>query len=385
MKVNFINSSYKRFYSKHKEEINEAVLSCIANGDFILRDDVKEFEYNLAKYVGVKYAVGVNSGTDALFLSLKALGIKKGDEVICPSHTFIACLQVIVHCGATPILVDVQEDGLMDTAKLDDLKPESIITAKTRAIMPVHLSGKVCDMKKITKLVERHNSSRWGKKIDIIEDACQALGAMRGGIEAGAFGITGCFSFISPKSLGGISDGGAIVTNNKEIYEKLLLLRNHWNITQNALLGYQPIQPEIMDFGWNSRLGNVTSAFLNVKFKYYGALLIRRKEIAEIYNKALKGISLLELPSVQNGQIWSEYIVNVENQKEFQKYLEEHGIETLVRDTVPNHLLSGLNLSHFKLPVTEMLAKKQVRLPIYPEILDSEIEYIIKIIKKYYA
>jgi len=138
MEIPFINKSYRRFYAQHKDEIDKAVLGCIANGDFILRDDVKQFEKSLADYVGVKYAVGVNSGTDALFLSLKALGIKAGDEVITVGHTFIATIQVIVHCGATPILVDVKEDGLMDVDLL-----EGLITDKTKAIMPVHLSGKI--------------------------------------------------------------------------------------------------------------------------------------------------------------------------------------------------------------------------------------------------
>ena len=367
-KINFINSFYKRFYAQHKDEIDKAVLGCIANGDFILRDDVKQFEKSLADYVGVKYAVGVNSGTDALFLSLKALGIKAGDEVITVGHTFIATIQVIVHCGATPILVDVKEDGLMDVSQL-----EKIITKNTRVIMPVHLSGKVCDMARIQDIAEKHN-------LFIIEDAAQALGAVQDGFKAGSFGITGCFSFISPKSLGGISDGGAVVTADKEIYEKLLLLRSHWNITQNSLIGHQPKQPEIMGWGWNSRLGNVTAAFLNVKFKYYDELLERRKEIANMYSSRLLNVGL---PIKYDGQIYSEYIINVDDPVKFRDYMADNGIEILIRDLIPNHRLKGLSLEKFVLPITEKLAKVQARLPIYPELYDSEINKIIKTVNDY--
>ncbi len=375
MNISFIRNSYKRFYTSNKKEILNAITKCLSSGSFIMQADLEKFEKKLADYVGVKYAVGCNSGTDALFLSLKALGIKEGDEVIVPSHTFIATIQVIVHCGATPILIDVKKDGLMDCDLL-----EGLITDKTKAIMPVHLSGKVCDMARIQDIAASH-------QLFIIEDSCQALGATAEDLEghkkqAGAFGDTGCFSFISPKSLGGISDGGAVVTDNKETYEKLLLLRNHWNITQNALMGHQPKQPEIMGWGWNSRLGNVTAAFLNVKFKYYNKMLKRRKEIAEMYNKGITN-EKIEKPIQYDGQIYSEYIINVDDPLKFKKYMEKKGIETLIRDLVPNHLLKGLNLSHFSLPITEELAKVQARLPIYPELRNAEVKQIIKAVNKY--
>ncbi len=376
MKINFINSSYRIYFTAHKKEILSALTKCIGEGNFIMRDDLAKFEKTLADYVGVKYACGVNSGTDALFLSLKALGIKEGDEVITVGHTFIATIQVIVHCGATPILCDVKKDGLMDVDQL-----EGLITSRTKAIIPVHLSGKVCDMETIMETALRHN-------LIVIEDSCQALGAITSGWhemkykQAGSLGDTGCFSFISPKSLGGISDGGAIVTDNKETYEKLLLLRNHWNITQNALMGHQPKQPEIMGWGWNSRLGNVTAAFLNVKFKYYNKFLKRRKEIAEMYNKGITN-EIIEKPIQYEGQIYSEYIINVDDPVKFKEYMAKKGIETLIRDLVPNHLLKGLNLSHFSLPVTEELARVQARLPIYFELKNSEIKQIIKAVNNY--
>lgn len=377
MKINFINNSYRRYFKAHEKEILTALTKCIGEGNFIMRDDLAKFENKLAKFVGTKYAVGTNSGTDALFLSLKALGVGPGDEVITVSHTFIATIQVIVHCGATPVLVDVTENGVMDVNKIEDA-----ITPKTKAIIPVHLSGKTCDMKAITDLAIRFN-------LVVVEDACQALGSycdigypFGTFKKAGSIGITGCFSFISPKTLGGISDGGAVVTDSKNIYEKLLLLRNHWNITQNALLGHQPKQPEVMGWGWNSRLGNVTASFLNVKFKYYEKMLIRRSEIAEMYDKGITN-PLIGKPTIQNGQIWSEYIIRTDHPMNFKRYMEKNGIELLIRDLTPNHKLKGLGLEHFNLPTTEHLAKYQARIPIYPELSDREIKYIIKTVNDY--
>lgn len=370
-KVTFINDSYRRYFKKHKKEIMSAIEKCFAGGDFVLRDELLRFERNLAEYLGVKYVVGVASGTDALRISMEALGIKSGDEVITVSHTFIAPIEEIVHLGATPILIDVGEDALMDTREI-----EAAITPRTKAILPVHLSGKVCDMGAIIEIAHRHN-------LFIVEDACQALGAKFRSTMAGTFGEFGCFSFISPKLLGGAGDGGGIVTNDDKLYQKVMLLRNHWNITQNALLGLNIPQPELMGWGWNSRLDNIQAAVLNVKLKYYPELLERRKEIADQYKGGLRGLSI-KLPTEQPEQVWQEFIVQVPKIWELKKFLDSNGVETLVRDTTPNHKLKGLNLEHFSLPVTERMAKECLRLPITPEMKDSEVSYVIKKIREYY-
>lgn len=371
-KINFINSSYRRYYQAHKAEINKAFQKCASQGEFVLRKDVEIFEKNLAKFCGTKYAVGVNSGTDAIFLSLKALGIGKGDEVITVSHTFIASIQVIIHCGAIPIFIDVKDDGLMNVNQI-----KKVITPKTKAIMPVHLSGKVCEMDEIMKIAKEHG-------LVVIEDACQALGAIYNKKKAGSIGDTGCFSFISAKLMGCYGDGGGITTNRKDIYKKLLLLRNHWNINQLSLLGYQPKQPKIMDWGWNSRLDNIQAAILNVKFKYLNWILKRRKNIAMQYNKGLKGIKNLKLPIQYAGQIYQEYILNMPNIYKFRKFMEKKGIELLIRDTTPNYKLKGLGLNHFNLPLTDKLASNSVRLPIYPELKDKEVKYIIKSVREFF-
>jgi len=370
-KVDFINSSYRRYYKAHKKEILKAIDKCFSLGNFVLRKDVLEFEGKLAKFVGTKYAVGVNSGTDALKLSYKVLGCGPGDEVITVSHTFISSIEEMVHLGVKPVLIDVREDGLMDISKI-----EKAITKKTVGIVPVHLSGKVCNMDEIMRIAKKY-------KLWVVEDACQALGAYWGSRKAGSIGNTGCFSFISPKTLGGAGDAGGIVTDNRKLYEKLLLMRNHWNITQGALHGIQPKAPKIMDWGYNSRLDNIQAAILNIKFKYYPAMLKRRREVGMMYNKGLKNLPCV-LPIQQPKQIYQEYIIKVEDMWKFKKYMDEKGVELLIRDTIPNHKLNGLGMEHFNLPVTERIAGESVRLPTYPELTDKEVEYTINCVKEFY-
>jgi len=213
MKVSFVN--YRVQYKELKKEINKATQRVLSRGDLILRKDVEIFEKKLADFVGVKYAVGLNSGTDALFLSLKAAGIGKGDEVITVSHTFVASITVIVQAGAKPILVDVGNDFLMDAEKI-----EKVITKRTKAIIPVYLNGRMCDMERIMAIARKN-------ELIVIEDAAQALGASFKNKKAGSFGLTGCFSFYPAKILGCFGDGGAVTTNNSKIAEKIRLFRDH--------------------------------------------------------------------------------------------------------------------------------------------------------------
>lgn len=374
MKVNFINNSYRRFYSANKKEIDNAVTRCLSEGQLTLRRDVWDLEKNIAKYVGVKYGAGVNSGTDALFLSLLALGIGKGDEVITVSNTFIATIQAIVHTGATPILIDVSWDEQMDVSKIED-----VITKNTKAIIPVHYTGAMCDMKKIMAIAKKH-------KIHVVEDACQALGAKQNGKMAGSFGILSCFSFNTAKLLGGLCDGGMVVTNDRKLWEKICLLRNHWNVHQLSVDRKDYPQPEEMQWAWKSRLSNVNAAFLNVKFKKLGQILKRRKEIAEMYLEGLKNVGKLYLPKGRKkGEIWQEFHVGVGSRRsEFAKFLEKNGIETLTRDVVPNHKMKGLGLCCFNLLATERFARSITRLPLYPEMTDAEVKYAIKTVREFY-
>lgn len=389
MEIPFVG--YKIQYQNLKKEIDLAIENVLSRGDLILRKDVEDFEKNLADFVGTKYALGLNSGTDALFFSLLALGIgerangSKEDEVITVSHTFVASISAIVQAGAKPILVDVKEnDYLMDVEKL-----EKAITPKTKAIIPVYLNGRMCQMDKIMEIAQKHN-------LYIIEDSAQALGAsykfqissksQPTGISreneikrAGSIGITGCFSFYPAKILGSFGDGGGLTTNSKEIYEKVKLLRDHGQKTKT----------EIVLYGWNSRLDNLQAAILNIKIKYLPKWIERRREIAGLYEKGLEKISEINLPPGPDSDknyydVFQNYVLRAKKRDELFNFLKKNGIETLIKDPIPNHWHKGLNLSHFKLPVSEKIAKEVISLPMYPELTDEQIKYIISAIRSFY-
>lgn len=364
MKVPFVDP--KIHYQQLKKEILKAIDDVLSRGDLILRKDVEEFEKNIAAFVGTKYAIGLNSGTDALFLSLRAAGISPGDEVITVAHTFVASVAAIVHCGAKPILVDVGEDFLIDVEKV-----ESLITPKTKAIIPVHFNGRVCDMEKLMEIAKKHN-------LIIIEDAAQALGAKFDGKVAGSLGLTGCFSLYPFKILGAFGDGGIVTTNDENIAQKIRLLRDHGQKTKTELVCY----------GFNSRLDNLQAAILNVKFRYLPEWIKRRQEIANLYNQGLSDIPEVKLPpkpDEKHFDIYQNYVLRVQKRDELFEYLKEKEIETLIKDPIALHHHPALGLSHCQLPYTEKLAKEVISLPIYPELTDGEIEYVINCIKEFYG
>lgn len=380
-KVPFVNYSLQ--YHNLEKEMDATIKDVLNRGDLILRKDVEEFEKNLADFVGTKYAIGVGSGTDALILSLKAAGIGPGDEVITVSHTFVASIASIVYVGATPVLIDVAEDFDMDTEKL-----EEAITPKTKAIMPVHLNGRICDMEKIMDIAKRHN-------LTVIEDAAQALGAKFNNKTAGSFGLTGCFSFYPAKLLGAYGDAGGVTTNNEKIAEKVRLLRNHGQKKNEKNI------IEVLFYGETARLDNLQAAVLNVKFKRLSDWIKRRREIAQNYsgkadisgkaryNQGLAGIAGIKLPPAPNSDsryfdIYQNYVLKAEKRNELFEFLKEKGVETLIKDPIANHFHPGLNLSHFKLPYTEELANKVISLPMYPELTDEQVEYVISCAREFY-
>lgn len=337
-------------YKTHKKEFDSEIQRVLSAGDLILRDDVERFEKRLARYCGTKYAVAVNSCTDALFLALKALKIGVGDEVLVPSRTFVATPQVIVQAGATPVFYDL------------DCKAK--ITEKTKAIIPVHIEGTFgANMKKLVKECKKY-------KVHIIEDAAQALGATQDGKKAGSFGIAGCFSFYPAKTLGCFGDGGGLVTNDKKLYEWVKGARNHFS--KYVRSGEREFLPE---WGFNSRMDNLQAAILNVKFKYYNKILARRKEIAKMYDKALKNINNLELPLHTPGRVWQDYIVRTTKRDELFTFLKEQGIETLKNNypfPVP------------KLPQSQAYEDETLRLPCNEVLTNKEVNYVIKKIKEFY-
>ena len=364
-KVPFVG--YKLQYQNLKSEIDKTIQDVLWRGDLILRQDIEEFEKNLAHFLGVKYVVGVNSGTDALIFTLKAAGIGSGDEVITVSHTFVASIASIIHSGAKPILVDVKEDFTMDVEKI-----EEVITPKTKAILPVYLNGRMCEMDKLMEIAKKYN-------LIVIEDAAQALGARFNGQSASAFGLAACYSFYPAKILGAYGDAGAVATNDEKIAQSIRLFRDHGQKTKT----------EILCYGFTSRLDNLQAAILNIKFKYLPEWIKRKREIAQIYNKGLSDIAEIKVPPAPNSNeryfdIYQNYVLKAEKRDELFNFLKEKGVETLIKDPIAVHHHPNLGLSHFKLPYTEELAKRVISLPIFPELTNEQIEYVIKYVREFY-
>lgn len=374
-KVPFVN--YPLQYQKIKKEIERAIFGCLKRGDLIFRKDTVEFEKNFAKFVGAKYGISCDSCTGALFLSLFALGIGRGDEVITVSHTYVATIDVIWHVGATPVLVDVGDDMEMDPNLL-----ERAITKKTKAIIPVHLDGRMSDMGRIMEIAKKHN-------LYVIEDAAQAVGAKFLGKRAGSFGITGCFSFYPAKILGSFGDGGMIVTSDKKLAQKLYLLRDHGEMP--PYLRKKKDKDKIYFFGFNSLLDNIQAAILNVKLKYLPKWIDKRRKIASIYNDRLKDLKEIKLPPPPTNEgpyfdVFQNYVIRAKKRDELAKYLKKRGVETLIKWRIPNHKQKGLKLLHrFKLPKTEEISKEVISLPIYPELKKEQVNYVIKCIREFYG
>jgi dTDP-4-amino-4,6-dideoxygalactose transaminase len=373
-KVPFVN--YPLQYRKIKKEIKRTLFSCLERGDLIFRKDTQEFEKNLAKFVGSKYGISCDSCTGALFLSLFALGVGKGDEVVTVSHTYIATIDVIWHVGATPVLIDVGEDMEMNPDLI-----ESAITKRTKAIIPVHLDGRMCNMEKIMKIAKKYN-------LFVIEDAAQAIGAKFKGRPAGSWGNTGCFSFYPAKILGSYGDGGAIVTKNKKLAERLYLLRDHGE--KPSYLRKERDKDKIFFFGFNSLLDNIQAAILNVKLKYLPKWIKRRREIAKMYHEGLKDIEQIKLPPppIKKGpyfDVYQNYVIRTKRRDELKNYLRKKGIETMVKWRIPNHKQKALKILHkFHLPMTERISKEVLSLPMYPELENWQIEYVIEEVRKFY-
>lgn len=363
-KIRMVN--FPKQYQKIKDEIDSAVKEVLESGQFVLRKQLEDFEKNIAFFIGTKYAVGLNSGTDSLFLSCYAAGIKPGDEVITVAHTFVATVAAIVHCGGTPVLVDVGEDMNIDTEKL-----EEAITDKTKAIMPVHLNGRVCNMENIMKLAKEQN-------IIVIEDSAQALGAQFDGQNAGTFGLTSCFSHYPAKILGTAGDAGILATSDENIAEKIRFLRDHG---QNRSTG------EIVSYGFNSRLDNLHGAILNAKLKHVPEWIKRRKEVAKMYDEELDGVGDIIIPPKPDNRfsdVYQNYVMRTKKRDALVSSLKGNGVETLVQWSVPMHKHNALKLSHFKLPKTEQISAEVAALPMHAELEDDEVNYVTKAVKKFY-
>lgn len=363
-KVPFVAPS--RIYQKYKDELDSAYFEVMSKGDLIDREQLKNFESDLANFVGTRYAVGLNSGYDALQLSLRALNIKNGDEVIVPAHTFVATCSAVVNVGATPVLVDVTKDFNIDVDKIEDA-----ISERTKAIIPVHLSGWMADMPKIMKIAEKFN-------LKIVEDACQSLGSSINGTFAGAWGNTGCFSFYPFKILGGYGDGGAITTNDEKI--AVFAKRMRFN-------GEDRETGEYMGHGFTCLLDNLQAAFLNIKLKHLPESILRRKQIALRYKEALMDLPDLLLPHYTSDgfdHVYQNYTIRSKQGNEFSEYLKKNGVEVLTQFRKPYYRHKALDLVDSGFPETEALSKEVCSLPMSMELTDAEIDIVIKTVRSFY-
>ena len=360
MNIPFVN--LKSQYLSIKGEIDTAIKGVIDNTSFILGNYLEEFEKNFAKFCNTKYAVGVNSGTAALYLALLAHGIGKDDEVITALNSFFATAGAISHTGAKPVFVDINEG----TYNIDVSKIENAITEKTKMIIPVHLYGQTAEMDEIKKIAEKHN-------LTVIEDCCQAHGAEYN-CKRTPVGDTGCFSFYPSKNLGAFGEGGAVVTNNEEIAAKLKLLRAHGESPKNT---HQVI-------GYNYRLEGLQAAILNVKLKHLDKWNKARGEKARLYNELLKNIVIT--PEDNAGNVYHLYVIRHKERNALQQHLSSKGIMTGIHYPVPIHLqpaYAHLGYKKEDFPVAEKCANEILSLPMYPELTEEEVNYVASMIKDF--
>jgi dTDP-4-amino-4,6-dideoxygalactose transaminase len=343
-----------------KPKIDLRLAKVFNSGRFILGEQVKEFEQRMAAYLHVEDCVGVNSGSDAMLLALRAVEVGEGDEVITVAHTHISTIAVIGYVGAVPVLVDVREDGNINPVEL-----EKAVTPKTKAVIIVHLNGKPCNMDEI-------HQSLYGKSITLIEDACQSLGAEWGTKKVGTFGI-GCFSFHPLKTLSAGGDGG-LVTCSKEIGKKIRLLRNHG--TEDRI--------NYTDWGYNSRLDEIQAAILNVKLEHLDQWITTRRAIARAYNLVLIKLHEITVPNSlgKTYNTFNSYTVLAEGRDELKGFLTSKGIETMISWDPPIHIQMDIP---YKLPVTEMISKRVLSLPVHQYLKREQIEYVCESIKEFYA
>lgn len=363
-KIRFVDPA--KNYQSIKNEIDEAYFDVMAKGDLINRGQLKSFEENLAKFVGTKYAVGLNSGYDALHMSLRALGIGPGDEVIVPAHTFVATCSAVVNTGAIPVLVDVDKDFNINVDKI-----EEVISNKTKGIIAVHLSGYMADMPKIMEIAKKYD-------LKVVEDACQSLGSSINNKRAGSWGDTGCWSFYPFKILGGYGDGGAITTNDAQT--ALFATRMRYN-------GEDRDSGEYYGHGFTCLLDNLQAAFLDVKLRHLPSWIVRRKSIAEKYKAGLSGLSELLLPHYDRPgfeHVYQNYTLRSRQGNDFSEFLKANGIEVLTQFRKPYYKHENLKLFDRGFPETEAISREVCSLPMNAEISDAEIDYVVSVVKKFY-
>jgi len=364
-RVPFVNP--REHYRRLKSEIDFAITDTLDRGDLVLRQQLRDFEAHLAEFVGTKYAVGVNSCYHALHFSLLAAGIGPGDEVITVGHTFVATVSAIVHAGAKPVLVDVRKDYNMDPDLL-----EAAITPRAKAVIPVHLNGRVCEMDRIAAVAERH-------RLLIIEDAAQALGATFKGKKAGSFGMAGCFSFYPFKVLGGLGDGGAVTTDDPQVARMATLLRFNGEDRQTR---------EFHCHGYTALLDNVQAAVLDVKLRHLPRWIEHRRQIAKLYQGGLEGIEDLSIPHFDDTNYFDSfqnYVVRTPHRDDLREFLTSRGVETLVHWQKPMWEHKGLGLNHPHLSETERICREVISLSMSAETTPEEVAIVVESVREFFV
>ena len=365
MQVPFLNLSAQ--YQALKHEILPAVEQVLAKGHYILGPTVAEFEREFASYCGTGFTVGVNSGSDALILALRALEIGPGDEVITTPFTYIAPAEAIHAVGAKIVFADINRESF--NIDVEDVARR--ITPRTKAIIPVHLFGLLNDPQPLLQLVEK-------KKIHVIEDCAQSVGSSRRGRKAGSFGAMGCFSFYPTKNLGAAGDGGAVVTDDESLAQKLQMLRVH---------GIQRRYFHDLH-GQNSRLDEVQAAILRIKLQRVDAWNNRRREIARRYNAAFDGLPVVLPGPVDDSHVFHVYAVLSDRRDELQTHLNGRGVPTIIYYPHPLHLQKVYASEGWKagdFPVAEEISKKILPLPMYPELTDEQVNYVITVVREFFS
>lgn len=367
MKVPFID--LKARFIEEKDELLSAVNKVLSQGSLVLTNELKEFEEDVQQYTKAKYCIGLNSGTDALMMGLWASGIKKGDEVIQPAISFIATVGATVHVGAKPIFCDVRSDGLIDPEKIEEK-----ITNNTKAIMPVHWAGKMCDMDKICKIAKKYN-------LKVLEDSAQAMGSYYKGKHGGLFGECGSISCHPLKNLNAVGDGGLLLTDNVEIANKVKLYRNHGLLSRD----------NVVSFGVNSRLDVIHAEILKFRLKKLDNVVERRRKNANLYRKLIRSDEIF-IPEEKTDEGYVDsyvmFIVQAENRDKLKEYLAKYGIETLIYYGTPLHLHKASRKLGYKegdFPIAEKQCQKVLALPHNQNISEKEIEYVSSKINEFYG
>ncbi len=365
---------FKRQYEKQEISHIKNFKQIMKKGDFVLRGEVEKFEKNVAKYLGVKYVISVNSCTDAILLTLGSLGFKKNSEIISVAHTYVATLSAIRHVGSKPILADISSDYNISPKSI-----EKLINKNTKAILPVHLYGHSCQMAEIMKIARKYN-------LLVIEDGAQSFGAKFQNKFVGTFGKAGCFSLHPLKSLGAAGDGGFIATNDKKLFNDLYRLRNHGQ-GKRKNGKFLKSRYDIDFFGFCSRLDNLQASIVNTKMKILEKNIQRRNQIAKIYNNSFQDLPLI-LPKIyklgEYRDVFNSYVIRTKKQFKLFKFLRNKKIEVLINWPKPLYKHKGLRLGNYKLKTTEQVCKEIISLPIYPEMKQSEIKYVIKTIRSFF-